>query len=74
MEIIESMEKAITKKTPAVILNRRSAIRTAITEAGPKSVVLITGKGTDPYIMEADGKKTPWSDFDVATEELKKLK
>ena len=74
IEIIEQMEKAITKKTPTVILNRRNAIRTAIEQAGPKSVVLITGKGTDPYIMEANGKKTPWSDFEVATEEIKKLK
>jgi UDP-N-acetylmuramyl tripeptide synthase len=35
--------------------------------------VLITGKGTDPYIMEARGKKTPWSDADVVREELQKL-
>jgi UDP-N-acetylmuramoyl-L-alanyl-D-glutamate--2,6-diaminopimelate ligase len=74
MEIIESMEKAITKKTPTVILDRRSAIKTALSEAGPRSVVLITGKGTDPYIMEANGRKTPWSDYDVALEELKKIR
>jgi UDP-N-acetylmuramoyl-L-alanyl-D-glutamate--2,6-diaminopimelate ligase len=74
MEIIEQMESAITKKKPAVILNRREAIHTALTKAGPKSVVLITGKGTDPYIMEAGGKKTPWSDYKVAQEELSKLK
>ena len=37
------------------------------------TVVLITGKGTDPYIMEENGKKTPWSDKRVAEEELKKL-
>ena len=37
-------------------------------------VVLISGKGTDPYIMEAKGQKTPWSDYDVAREELLKIK
>ena len=35
--------------------------------------VLISGKGTDPYIMEADGKKTPWDDATVAREELQKI-
>lgn len=74
MEIIEQMEKAITTKKPTVILGRREAIHTAITKAGPKSVILITGKGTDPYIMEAGGKKTPWSDYKVAREEISKLK
>jgi hypothetical protein len=34
---------------------------------------LISGKGTDPYIMEARGKKTPWSDYKVAQEELEKV-
>jgi hypothetical protein len=34
---------------------------------------LISGKGTDPYIMEENNKKTPWSDFEVAKEELQKL-
>jgi UDP-N-acetylmuramoyl-L-alanyl-D-glutamate--2,6-diaminopimelate ligase len=74
MEIIEQMETAIENKKPTVILSRREAIHTALTKAGPKSVVLITGKGTDPYIMEAGGKKTPWSDYKVAQEELSKLK
>lgn len=38
-----------------------------------KIVVIITGKGTDPYIMEADGKKTPWDDASVVREELSKI-
>jgi UDP-N-acetylmuramyl tripeptide synthase len=38
-----------------------------------KVAVLITGKGTDPYIMEANGKKTPWDDATVAREELTKI-
>jgi hypothetical protein len=37
-------------------------------------VVLITGKGTDPYIMGPRGSKLPWSDATVAHEELEKLK
>jgi hypothetical protein len=34
---------------------------------------MTNGKGTDPYIMEANGKKTPWSDADVARDELRNL-
>jgi UDP-N-acetylmuramoyl-L-alanyl-D-glutamate--2,6-diaminopimelate ligase len=73
MKIISEMEEALQNKKASIILNRREAIHTAITKAGPKSVVLITGKGTDPYIMEADGKKTPWSDYEVSKEELSKI-
>jgi UDP-N-acetylmuramoyl-L-alanyl-D-glutamate--2,6-diaminopimelate ligase len=73
LSIIEDMEKAITKKTAQIILNRRKAINTAIRKAKKDWVVLISGKGTDPYIMEANGQKTPWSDYEVAKEELSKI-
>jgi hypothetical protein len=35
--------------------------------------VLITGKGTDPFIMGPRGAKTPWSDARVVREELSRL-
>lgn len=72
-EIVAVMKKAITKKQAEVIMDRREAIRNAIQKAKKGDAVLITGKGTDPYIMEADGKKTPWSDARVASEELEKF-
>lgn len=61
------------KRTPHIVMDRRAAIRTALTFARPGDAVLITGKGTDPFIMEAHGRKTPWSDATVAREELTKL-
>lgn len=73
LKIVEEMEAGFKKNKPHVILNRREAIKTAILSAKIGDVVLISGKGTDPYIMEANGKKTPWSDFDVASEELDKI-
>ena len=75
----ESPEKIVRdmatgmKRPPLIMLDRREAIRKAFTLAAPDDAVLITGKGTDPYIMEAHGKKTPWSDAAVAREELKRL-
>jgi UDP-N-acetylmuramoyl-L-alanyl-D-glutamate--2,6-diaminopimelate ligase len=70
--ILEAM-KAGMEREPRIILDRREAIRTALSLAAPGDAVLITGKGTDPYIMQARGKKTPWSDAQVVSEELKRL-
>jgi UDP-N-acetylmuramyl tripeptide synthase len=67
------MLPGFTTITPKIILDRRHAIREALHLAKEKDVVLITGKGTDPYIMEAGGKKTPWSDSAVAAEEIEVL-
>lgn len=72
-KIIDDMQKGLTKKKAEVILDRRLAIRHALSQAGEHDMVLITGKGTDPFIMEAKGKKTEWSDERVAREELQRL-
>jgi UDP-N-acetylmuramoyl-L-alanyl-D-glutamate--2,6-diaminopimelate ligase len=69
-EIVDEMAKAITRKPLEICMDRRQAIRKAIELARPGGVVLITGKGTDPYIMGKNGTKTPWSDARVAEEEL----
>ncbi|TAJ15189.1 UDP-N-acetylmuramyl-tripeptide synthetase [Patescibacteria group bacterium] len=58
------------KHPPTIIMDRRKAIQAALREATEESVVLITGKGTDPFIMEEGGKKTPWNDAEVAREEI----
>lgn len=70
--IVDAMAAGM-KRPPRVIMDRREAIATALALAGSGDTVLITGKGTDPYIMEANGKKTPWSDARVVREELEKL-
>ena len=78
MQIINEMLPGITKKSHHVTLDRREAIKSAFTLADnwaqqEEVSVLITGKGSDPYIMVANDKKIPWSDEDVAREELKKM-
>ncbi len=72
-EIVREMASGM-KRTPTVIMDRRKAIRHALTLARVGDAVLITGKGTDPYIMGAKGKKTPWSDAGVVREELRTLR
>jgi UDP-N-acetylmuramyl tripeptide synthase len=54
-------------------MDRREAIHTALGLARTGDAVLITGKGTDPYIMQANGAKTRWSDAEVVREELTKI-
>lgn len=71
--IVEAVASGFTSRVPNVVMDRREAIRSAFTEARPGDHVLITGKGTDPYIMRAQGEKEPWSDRRVAEEELGKL-
>jgi UDP-N-acetylmuramoyl-L-alanyl-D-glutamate--2,6-diaminopimelate ligase len=73
MKIINDMVPSITTTPYEIIMDRRAAINKAISLAKPGDTVLISGKGTDPYIMEANGKKTPWSDYKVAQEELEKV-
>jgi len=72
-QIVQDMEEAFEAKKPKVIMDRRLAIRYALEHAKNNDLVLITGKGTDPYIMGPRGKKTPWSDENVAREELRRL-
>lgn len=70
--ILKAMRQGM-KREPRIIMDRREAIAAALGLAKAGDAVLITGKGTDPYLMEANGKKTPWSDTAVVREELEKL-
>jgi UDP-N-acetylmuramoyl-L-alanyl-D-glutamate--2,6-diaminopimelate ligase len=82
MQIIDAMRAGIanTKKPVDVIMDRRKAIATALKVAyqhfmkeGTPAAVLITGKGTDPYMMGPNNSKIEWSDAKVAREELLQL-
>lgn len=73
MEIIEEVAKGTTGRTKK-ILDRREAIREALKLAKPNDVVIITGKGCEPWICLAKGKKIPWDDREVVRQEFKKLK
>lgn len=71
--IISAIARGISTHKPLIILDRRQAIAEALRMAGEGDVVLVTGKGTDPYIMGPHGARQVWSDKKVAEEELKKL-
>lgn len=70
MQIINDVASGIKNHKPEIILDRRQAIRHAISQAAIGDVILITGKGTDPYIMGKNDSKTIWDDATIAREEL----
>ncbi len=55
------------------ILDRKEAIESAIKLAKQGDVVIITGKGSEPWMCVAGGKKIPWSDKKIVEEELSKI-
>jgi UDP-N-acetylmuramoyl-L-alanyl-D-glutamate--2,6-diaminopimelate ligase len=68
-KIVREMEPSIKNTPVEIIMDRRMAINKGMRTVKKGGVVLITGKGTDPYIMRANGDKEPWSDADVVREE-----
>jgi len=72
-QIVGNISEGIHKTEHMVIMDRRQAIRRAFELAKKNDVVLITGKGTDPYIMGPNGTKLPWDDATVAREELRRF-
>jgi len=69
--IVDDVAKGIPYE-PTIIMDRRLAIREGIKMAQTGDTVIITGKGTDPYIMGPEGSKIPWSDARVAREEIER--
>ncbi|MEX0918264.1 MAG: UDP-N-acetylmuramyl-tripeptide synthetase [Candidatus Paceibacterota bacterium] len=72
--IVEEMANGITDKTKyEIIMDRRLAIREAIEQAPDNGYVIVSGKGTDPYIMGPHNTKQKWSDAEVVKDELERL-
>ncbi len=72
--IVEQMAKGIEDNDKyEIIMDRRLAIRAALDRAPEGGYVIISGKGTDPYIMGPHNTKQPWSDAEVVKKELADL-
>lgn len=74
LEIVTAMQKGMSDDASVeIIMDRREAIKAAIDRAPENGYVLVSGKGTDPYIMGPNGSKQPWSDAEVVQELLAEL-
>ncbi|MFH0907008.1 MAG: UDP-N-acetylmuramoyl-L-alanyl-D-glutamate--2,6-diaminopimelate ligase [bacterium] len=71
--IINDVAKGIKQNKLEKILDRGQAIARALKLAKANDVVIITGKGCEPWMCVKAGKKIPWDDRSVVIEELKKL-
>ena len=79
VSILEQIERGFSKseiRNPKSekILNRREAIKKAISIAEAGDTVIITGKGSEVSMAVAGGKKIPWSDRDIVLELTENLK
>lgn len=68
MGIIDQVSKGSSKAEK--ILDRREAIKKALSFAKEGDVVIITGKGCEPWLCVANGKKIPWDDRKIVREEM----
>ncbi len=79
-EIIDQVAEGAVKAGKSLnqelfkILDRREAIKKALSLAGAGDLVLITGKGSEQAICVANGKKIKWDDRQVVRDELQKLR
>jgi len=73
MKIIQDIKNGVSTGRCEIISDRREAIRKALGYAKTGDAVIITGKGSEPWIMGPGGEKTKWDDREVCREELKKL-
>ena len=53
------------------ILDRKEAIEKALQSARAGDIVIITGKGSEPWMCVKNNKKIPWSDKKIALDFLK---
>ncbi len=87
LSIINDVAEGVEKSKLEIIFSRREAINKAMRSAILLQkedeykncnqnifYILITGKGTDPYIMRANTEREPWDDARVTREEIEKLK
>ncbi len=55
------------------ILDRAQAIKKAISLAKPGDGVVVTGKGSEPFLHKAKGINIPWSDKKIAEEAIRQI-
>jgi len=72
--ILQEIAAGAKNKKVKKILDRKNAIFEAVKTAESGDVVIITGKGSEPWIRVAHGKKIPWSERVAVEEALEKRK
>lgn len=74
-EILAEIKSGISREGQSIprifeILDRREAMKKAVSLAGAGDTVVVTGKGSESFIHIKDGRRIPWSDREVMREVL----
>ncbi len=76
-DIEEGVKEAISHKLKAKsyhkILDRKEAIKYALSIAKDGDLVLITGKGSEQFLVLPENKRITWDDRDVVRQEFKNM-
>ena len=72
MKIINQVAEG-AKGEAEKILDRKEAIKEALKTAKQGDVVIITGKGSEPWMCVANGEKIPWDDRQIVKEKFQEL-
>lgn len=72
--IIEEILKGVSPDSKVErIIDRKEAILRALKHAQTGDIVIITGKGCEPWLMAAGRKKIPWDDREVVRKVLEMI-
>lgn len=69
-EIMRQVAQGVQKNDLLIIPDRREAIRKALNMAQKNDAVVISGKGSEPWMMVGKEEKIPWDDRQIVREEL----
>ena len=73
-KIIEDIMRGIEEKDKVTkIIERKKAIFEALKRAQPNDIVIITGKGCEPWMCIGKDKKIPWDDRKIVEEAFQTL-
>ncbi|MGC9610670.1 MAG: UDP-N-acetylmuramyl-tripeptide synthetase [Minisyncoccia bacterium] len=70
----DAKERRVRPENVFKILDRREAIKKAVSLAGPGDTVIATGKGSEMSIHVAGGKTIPWDEKEIMKEILESFK
>ncbi|MCK5044206.1 UDP-N-acetylmuramoyl-L-alanyl-D-glutamate--2,6-diaminopimelate ligase [Candidatus Parcubacteria bacterium] len=69
-QILQEVKAGIHNSDLYEVLDREQAIKKALSLAQPKDTVIITGKGCEPWMCIANGKKISWDDREIVRKSL----
>jgi len=73
-EILHFVQDDTGKKIEVIkIIDRKEAIKKALSLAEPGDIVILTGKGGEVWMCVENGKKIPWDEREIVEKELRAL-